>query len=750
MQDETGIDFFSVIPTTTDQRPFSGEGEDHPTSGAKKKRDSNRGDDDEPRKRASTQEPPTSPQSPASSEGGARQGFFAAARDIKFRPPRKAPVGGKWTEDEDRRLRDIVEKHGAKNWKKLSQILGSVRSDVQCLHRWNKVLRPGLSKGPWTAEEDKTVKEMVLTHGAGNVKWSIIAAQLPGRIGKQCRERWTNHLDPNLKKGGWTHEEDTILAEAQQRWGNAWTKIAKLLPGRAENAVKNRWNSAFRRKKSAMFGKSPVEEDTVAIAKARAAMELLDRDERETGSSQSNGSQAGDVPFLSSSSSSDLVVDTQKMHSNAAQLHHVIPVGSNYDHHAAAAAANAAHAVGGPSSGGGPQKSARKRGQHLSLPNHKLHNNNGLLLHANNGLLTASEMLHGNAEIPALRIPTSAIMNGLDSGEGGYVECSSSSSNHPGSSFSLDVGNVDSESTPREVLELFGADFENTGPDMDESLLSLDGVDDDEDDHCDLDVSLDNLDVVESRFDHQNGTHAGGPHRALIAGHRVVLSRHRNNRGAAHQTSHHHPASRGPALSHHGGATAGGAPPLPRGGQGGKFGSQDSHQTNDTTQQIDHDGGGSPSPGTTTAAPVVDHRPHPLALSRSPLPNCPEEDNFFYAGRTGLTPSGPMQKTPHGMLQGLTVHDLNASNNSFSPFADCENAVAHSLDPEDLAIELPVAESFNDGLRIDHEFLNSPNAHDYHPSWGLPAPEVRVPNKVSELLRSISTATDVTVISSPP
>ena len=104
--------------------------------------------------------------------------------------------------------------------------------------------------------------------------WMQIAERIPGRIGKQCRERWTNHLDPNLKKGGWTHEEDTILAEAQQRWGNAWTKIAKLLPGRAEHAVKNRWNSAFRRKKSAMFGKGPPQdEDTATIARARTQME---------------------------------------------------------------------------------------------------------------------------------------------------------------------------------------------------------------------------------------------------------------------------------------------------------------------------------------------------------------------------------------------------------------------------------------------------------------------------------------------
>ena len=48
----------------------------------------------------------------------------------------------------------------------------------------------------------------------------------------QCRERWFNHLDPALKKGGWTEEEDAILVEAQMKWGNSWTKIAKLLPGR--------------------------------------------------------------------------------------------------------------------------------------------------------------------------------------------------------------------------------------------------------------------------------------------------------------------------------------------------------------------------------------------------------------------------------------------------------------------------------------------------------------------------------------
>ena len=98
----------------------------------------------------------------------------------------------KWTKDEDRRLRALVEAHG-ENWTLVTELLnGNVgqRSMMHCSNRWSKVLKPGMRKGPWTKEEDAKLKMIVDRHGvAEKAKWSTIALELPGRIGKQCRER---------------------------------------------------------------------------------------------------------------------------------------------------------------------------------------------------------------------------------------------------------------------------------------------------------------------------------------------------------------------------------------------------------------------------------------------------------------------------------------------------------------------------------------------------------------------------------
>ena len=99
--------------------------------------------------------------------------------------------------------------------------------------------RAASHKVKWSQEEDQVLAQNIEQFGTSN--WSLIAKALPGRTGKQCRERWMNQLDPQLKRDNWTPQEDALLLMSQRRFGNQWSKIMQFLPRRSCNAVKNRF-----------------------------------------------------------------------------------------------------------------------------------------------------------------------------------------------------------------------------------------------------------------------------------------------------------------------------------------------------------------------------------------------------------------------------------------------------------------------------------------------------------------------------
>ncbi|CAB5193573.1 unnamed protein product [Rhizophagus irregularis] len=160
----------------------------------------------------------------------------------------KPPVYTKWTEQEDELLRSAVRMYGPHKWSLIATHVPN-RTPMQCSARWVGALNPSILKGRWTSQEDNALKEAVSHYinsvdSQGNpqpIPWNKVSKRIPQRTGAQCQARWTEALDPRIRKGKWSPSEDEILKEGVRMFGRCWIRIAEMIDGRTQRQCRTRW-----------------------------------------------------------------------------------------------------------------------------------------------------------------------------------------------------------------------------------------------------------------------------------------------------------------------------------------------------------------------------------------------------------------------------------------------------------------------------------------------------------------------------
>jgi hypothetical protein len=156
-------------------------------------------------------------------------------------PSNNGRNAGKWKPEEDGKLTKAVKKHG-KEWVAVAAMVTG-RTNKQCHDRWTKILDPsdGKNAGKWKPKDDAKLTKAVKKHGKD---WVAVAAMVPGRRNDQCQKRWTNILDPSnngRNAGKWKPQEDGKLTKAVKKHGKEWVAVAAMVPGRTNKQCRNRW-----------------------------------------------------------------------------------------------------------------------------------------------------------------------------------------------------------------------------------------------------------------------------------------------------------------------------------------------------------------------------------------------------------------------------------------------------------------------------------------------------------------------------
>ncbi|XP_072968467.1 transcription factor RAX3-like [Typha angustifolia] len=134
-----------------------------------------------------------------------------------------------------------------------------------------------VKRGPWSPEEDATLRSYLEKYGAGG-NWIALPKKAGlKRCGKSCRLRWLNYLRPDVKHGGFTEEEDSIICSLYNQIGSRWSVIASKLPGRTDNGVKNYWNTKL--KKKVMIGQTNTLSNTTSTSISTTKVESYKSDD---------------------------------------------------------------------------------------------------------------------------------------------------------------------------------------------------------------------------------------------------------------------------------------------------------------------------------------------------------------------------------------------------------------------------------------------------------------------------------------